>query len=384
MAITVNVSPNMMLPVPVPTVDPGPDWANNLYACLYSQIDAHDHSAGKGVQIQPDGLDISGNLTFQGNSATNLLTSSYSTQSAPLSTATYPYAVYVSGGNLYYNSASTAIQITTPTAVNATSSGISSPPASASFVSGTLVVNENTNTPGNIAVGSVEIGANVAGSDYITISSPSSTSSYTITLPVALPTSTALVTETTSGQMSYVYPDGNTIVISAGELEVPAGGITTTQLENGSVTRIKEAAVGQTVSSSSGTFSTTSTTPVQVTNLSNGYTVSSSARPVVILVQADGTGNISSLTVTSSTAGVTPIGYFYIVRDGSTVLAKHEVAASTVEGGTVGNAFIPSSALYHLDTTATSGSHTYSIQVQAFASSISVGIENSVLVTYEL
>lgn len=202
----------MMLPVPIPTVDPGPDWANNLYACLYSQVDSHDHSSGKGVLISQDGIGLLpppvAGLNFNANSAISLLTTSYLTQPAPLSTSTFPYAVYVSGGNLYYNSASTAIQLTTPTTVNATSSGISSGTATASFVSGVLVVNEATNTPANIQAGSILIGDNTAGSNYVTIAPAASTSAYTITLAPTLPSTTVFLTESTSGNLGGVSTVG--------------------------------------------------------------------------------------------------------------------------------------------------------------------------------
>ena len=45
-----TTSPNMGMPVPVPSVDPGPDWANNIVADM-SIIDSHDHSPGKGAPI---------------------------------------------------------------------------------------------------------------------------------------------------------------------------------------------------------------------------------------------------------------------------------------------------------------------------------------------
>ena len=43
-------SPYMGMPVPVPGVDPGPDWAQNIVASL-GIADAHDHSTGKGAPI---------------------------------------------------------------------------------------------------------------------------------------------------------------------------------------------------------------------------------------------------------------------------------------------------------------------------------------------
>ncbi len=124
----VTISPNMSLPVPNVGVDAGPDWANNLNASL-SIIDQHNHSAGSGVPVQPAGLNINSDLTFQSNQATNLKAVAFTAQSSVTTTA----AVYVKGVDLYYrDGAANEVQITTGGTVNATSSGISSGTATAS------------------------------------------------------------------------------------------------------------------------------------------------------------------------------------------------------------------------------------------------------------
>src|ERR1700684_4336213 len=68
---TTSITPNMNLVVPTvgPDGDPGPDWANNLNADL-AILDQHNHSAGQGVQINPDGLNINADLPFNGNNLT--------------------------------------------------------------------------------------------------------------------------------------------------------------------------------------------------------------------------------------------------------------------------------------------------------------------------
>ena len=192
----------MSLPVPIPTLEVGPAWAQDLYTCLYNVVDQHNHSPGSGVQINQSGILLTGPLSFQTQSATNLLSTGFTSQSSPLSLATYPSSIYVSGGNLYFNSSSTQIQLTTPTSVNATSSGISSGTASASFVSSVLVVNEAANTPANIQAGSLLIGNNTAGSNFVTLAPPSAlAASYTLTLPAALPGSTSLLSLTSAGSV---------------------------------------------------------------------------------------------------------------------------------------------------------------------------------------
>src|ERR1700721_1530884 len=123
----VNGRPNMNLPVPVPTQDPGPDWANNLYACLFNVLDQHNHSSGNGVQINPSGLNLNADVSFLTNNATNLRSTRYLSQGAPLSGAADLGCVYVSGGELFYNDiAGNQVKITSGGTVNATSSGIAS------------------------------------------------------------------------------------------------------------------------------------------------------------------------------------------------------------------------------------------------------------------
>ena len=181
----VNISPNMLLPVPVPTLTTGPEWAQDIYACLYSQIDAHDHSSGKGVQVPVAGLNINGDLTFQTHSATNLLTTSFVSQVSPLSTATYPLALYTVGSELWYNdNVGHQVQLTNGGTVNVVSSGISDGSgAKAAFVSKVLVVNSAASTPGNIQAGSLLMGNNNTGGHFLTLSPPTLSTNYTLTLP---------------------------------------------------------------------------------------------------------------------------------------------------------------------------------------------------------
>ena len=125
------VTPNMQLPNPVAGVDPGPDYADNIQSS-FDIIDGHNHSAGNGVLINPNGLNINADLPFGGNNATALRSSRFIPQPAPLSLATDLGCLYVSGVDLYYNDGNgNQIKITASGTVNATSSGIVSGSASA-------------------------------------------------------------------------------------------------------------------------------------------------------------------------------------------------------------------------------------------------------------
>lgn len=368
---SVNISPNMLLPVPVPTVDLGPDWANQIYTCLYSQLDAHDHSSGKGVQITPAGININGPLSFGSNSATNLLTSSYASQSAALSGSTYPAAVYVAGGELFYNDlVGNQVKITAGGAVNATSSGISSGTATASFVASVLVVNAAANTPANIQVGSVLLGNNVANSKYLTLSPPNAmAANYSLVLP-ALPSVPSFMQLDASGNMSA------SVAVSQG--------ITGSNMANGTVTRLQEAAVGQTVSGSSGTFSINTLTPTNVTNLSTTLTTSSSNRPVIVALIGDGSANNAFIGAVNGTNTQACSLVIYLLR-GATILAQYPIQGAVSNGTTTESLIVPPSTVYFIDTFASpSSNYTYSVKVASANSGTLCEVFHCALVTYEL
>jgi hypothetical protein len=103
---------NMNLTLPTVTVTLGPTWANEVNAA-FQTIDAHDHSSGKGVAITPSGLNLSSDLDFQFNSAFNLKSTKFQTQSSTLVGASNASSIYTVDGNLYYTTGSgIAVQIT--------------------------------------------------------------------------------------------------------------------------------------------------------------------------------------------------------------------------------------------------------------------------------
>ncbi len=225
----VVISPNMNLPIPVVGQDAGPDWANNVNNCLGitgGGIDGHNHTSGNGVQIPPGGLNINADLPFNSNNATLLKTIRFVAQVSPIgAVAPNLGCLYVAGVDLYYNDESgNQVRLTASGSVNATSSGISSGTATASFVGGVLVVDSATNTPGNIQGGSISIGDNTSGSNFVTISAPSSlAANYNYTLPSGTPASNgAFLTSATSGALGYTNVDNSTLIISSNILQIPS------------------------------------------------------------------------------------------------------------------------------------------------------------------
>lgn len=211
----VIISPNMSLPVPIVGVDPGPDWANNINACL-GILDEHDHSPGQGVKVTPNGLNINIDLTMNGNNLTAVKTVNFTAQGSPIpGTAPNLGAIYVAGNELYYNDESgNMIQITLNGAVNAGAGSISGLPsgtASVSYVSGnqTYVFQSATNTAGNIDAGSIIIREVAALAKGITLSSPTGLAAdYTLTFPPALPASQQVIAVDPSGTMSFITLGG--------------------------------------------------------------------------------------------------------------------------------------------------------------------------------
>lgn len=107
---------NMMMILPTVSVQLGPQWAEDLNVALSNNIDAHDHTSGKGVKIPTAGLNINDDLDLQTNDLINLRSSQYINS---VSTIPDVRSIYVSSGNLYYNNnAGTPIQITSGSNIN--------------------------------------------------------------------------------------------------------------------------------------------------------------------------------------------------------------------------------------------------------------------------
>lgn len=288
MANVIN-SPNMNLPVPQVGIDAGPDWATQLNNCM-ALIDQHMHAPGYGVQITPAGLNISTDLTFLGNNATNLRSTRFTVQGSPLSGAADLASLYFTGVDLYANDASgNQIQITKNGGIAGTSGSIANltSPASASYVSSneTFVWQSAASTPANMDGASYILRNLVANSHGLTLAPPNSmASNYTLTLP-SIPVSQSLMTLDSSGNMAAptVYP-----LTAAG---IANATITSTQIASQTIaqgnlavraTGTSVAVGGVASSASSGSFSTASGSPVPITNLS--VTIVTTGRPVMVMV----------------------------------------------------------------------------------------------------
>lgn len=181
------ITPNMLLTVPIVGQEAGPQYATDVNACL-TIVDQHNHSSGSGVQINPAGLNINADLTFQGNSATNIKSILFS----PQASFTTPLSLYVTPGtespsainDLWFNDGNgTAVQVTSNGAVFAPAAAI----PGESYTLGTFAWKQGSGstTPANFDIGSVTLRPNIAATTFGTALqvNPSISSSFTLTLP---------------------------------------------------------------------------------------------------------------------------------------------------------------------------------------------------------
>lgn len=214
-----TITPNMNLPVPVPSTAPGPAWADAIVADMYS-VDSHDHTAGKGVPITPDGLSITSDLEINSNNLTEVRTVRFDAQSAALSGASDVGCLYEVSDDLYYNDgAGNQVRITqggSVTGSSGTITGLPSGTASASFAGGTFTFESATSTPATMSVGPIVTGAATASPKTVTLSaSASQPANYALTYPLALPASTSFVNVDVSGNMGTVTTTGSGSVVLA-------------------------------------------------------------------------------------------------------------------------------------------------------------------------
>lgn len=214
-----TISPNMNLPVPTVAVDPGPDWATNVDACL-NAIDSHNHSAGQGVPITPSGMSINSDLAFGSNNAYLLRSVRFVSQSATIAASADIGCIYEVAGDLWWNNASgTAVQLTvgnSPAGGGGSISGLPSGSAGVSFAAATYSFTSATNTPATISVGPIITGAATASPKTVTISaSGSQPADYAMTWPLSLPGSTSFINIDASGNMATVATTGTGQVVLA-------------------------------------------------------------------------------------------------------------------------------------------------------------------------
>jgi len=219
------ISPNMGMPVPVPGVDPGPDWANNIVACL-SIIDQHNHSLSKGVVVTPGGININANLPFNGFYAASLGAAAFSAQSATLASSVTT-TLYVANSDLYYNDGSgNVVRLTQGGSVPGspgTITGLPSGTASASYAAGTFTFLSSTTTYAALQYGNSVQKASGTGNTVTTTAPNALAAGYTLTWPTALSVTTGTMQASSTGQLTLTAAPGfDEVTISGVNFKVAA------------------------------------------------------------------------------------------------------------------------------------------------------------------
>ncbi len=268
-----TISPNMSLIIPTVSVDPGPDWANNLNSSL-SIIDQHNHASGSGVQINQTGITLSpagtslDSLVFGSGNASGLRSVRFTPQGSALALGTDVGCIYEAGVDLYYNDGNgNQIRLTQGGSIVGTAGSISGLPsgtASASYSAGTFVWQSATSTAATMDGGPYIFRNTTASSHGVTVSPPSSLpSNYSLFLP-SIPGAQSILSLDTSGNMLANYTvDGSTIVIASNIIKVPTGGITATQIANSTITATQ-------IASATITATQIANTTITATQIANG------------------------------------------------------------------------------------------------------------------
>ena len=111
---------NMGITLPQPGATSGPQWASDLNNAI-SVVDAHDHSSGKGVKVTPAGFSFTSDMPCGGFKLTDLGAAVLRSLSV---SPTVAGSLHVKNGDLYHVSSNgTAVQITSGTGLNLSSTG---------------------------------------------------------------------------------------------------------------------------------------------------------------------------------------------------------------------------------------------------------------------
>jgi hypothetical protein len=328
------------------------------------------------VPINPDGLNISSDLAFLQNNATQLKSARFYPQSAVLSDPADVGCLYEVDDDLYYNDGlGNQVRITQSGAVAGTPGSIANlvSPASASYVSvgSTFVFQSAANTSANIDGASIILRNLSANSFGLTLDPPAGMgANFAITFPSLPGSGTKFVSLNSSGTLGASWDvDNSTLEISTNVLQVKDAGITRTKL----------AALGQDVSSSSGLDSRQSETFSTIPNQSATVTAVGNNHPVFIMMQPDGSpsnGAYIGVTVGSSATCAAWIR----LRRGSTEIARWTYALKTTSATGVPFIYLPAS-LSFLDTSPGTGSVTYTFQYRIIDSTGTPVIEVSEVTT---
>ena len=371
--MSVTLSPNMSLPIPVVGTEAGPDYASDVNNSL-TILDQHNHSLGSGVQITPSGLNINANLPLNNNTLTLTKSIQFQSQSAALTAVGSLYEV---SNDLYFTDGEgNQIRITQSGSVagsSGTITGLPSGTASASFASSTFVFQSATNTAAAIDGASFILRNNTANSFGLTLQPPNAMgANYSLTLP-SVPAQTNVMTLDSSGNMGSITYDA----VGQAMTSVGANALRTTTTKSSA----SPAAVGNVAqSNSSGFQSLTSTSPTAVTSLN--ISVTTVGKPVRIEVIPAAGDSYFTFNNNLSIGSPTKLGFFELKRNG-TSLSIARIGNSSGDGTSVISTSYPSVlSFYDLPS---AGSQNYILYAYTSAASgAEIQVNNIQMIAYEM
>lgn len=371
------ISPNMGLTIPIVGQELGPQYALDINSAL-SIIDGHNHTPGQGDAIPTAAINYNTDLSGMNNRLTLLKSLTFTPQGSPLTAVTPDIrALYVVGADLYFNDGNgNQIRVTQSGGIVGTPGSISglTPPASASYNGGTstFIWQSGINIAAGMDNGPITIRPELTSAPGITIAAPNSLASpYTIALPGAVPSVTSALTLDHSGNLAYGVFSGQQISPQTITQNLLAPKTTGTTV----------AAGGVAVSNASGSFTTTSGSPVPISNLS--VTITTTGRPVRVFFQAASNLSLIGASTTSGTAEVSAVFNLY---NGASLLSGFVLESSATPTGSNLSISVPPSSIEFLDLTVNGSPGTYTYSASAyigFTTSI-VDVQDVVLVAYEI
>ena len=200
----------MNLSLPVVGAELGPLWASDLNTA-FELVDAHDHTDGKGSKIPTGAILINDDLDLLEFGILNVKHLDFYNNAAALSAATYPGAVYVAGGELYYNDESgNQVKLTSAGTINVSSVGgiggdySTDPDVSADYSTAGTVFSflSSPTIYSKMSLGDLKIFERVAGGHSAGLKAPTGLGAdYDLSLFTALPASTLPVQLSAAGQL---------------------------------------------------------------------------------------------------------------------------------------------------------------------------------------
>lgn len=331
----------------------GPDYGD-MNNAAFEAIDEHNHTSGKGAKVPVAGLNINADLSLGSSyNLTNARAVRLTNQSAVLATVNDKNQLVSVNGNLYWQNASGVnVQITDNAGINIASVGTiggdygqPGVTASATYSDTTKAYSftQSSGVTGKLNVSDVSLSYPAASENSVTLKAQQGTEAYSISAPIAAPTTTSLIEYTSAGIGTFkellgttdqvtVTSNANDITISLPSEISTTAGTFSGALTGGSLSISGVASIIGALTGGTGTFTTMNLTSLliggkTVTNSSGGANAYSSAGALLSRSSA----NSFSINVGSS---VVTIGYSNINNAGSGAIGIE--TSTTFSGGVSG------------------------------------------------